>query len=113
MDKLVKYRTLIQELLASYASQEHLQPESDTEEQLIFDTVRDHYQLLAVGWERDRRVFFCVLHLDIKGDKIWLQENSTDYDIVADLVSKGVSSSDIVIGFHPKEVRALTEFAVA
>lgn len=112
MEKLVKYRTWIKELLTSYATPE-AHSQSDVAEELIFDTERDHYQLLALGWENGRRVFFCILHLDIKNGKIWLQENSTDYDIVADLVEKGVPKSDIVIGFHPADVRPLTEFAVA
>ncbi|MFN4255136.1 MAG: XisI protein [Saprospiraceae bacterium] len=112
MEKLVNYRNWVKELLTSYATPpSNGQP--DVEEQLIFDTEHDHYQLLAVGWENGRRVFFCILHLDIKNGKIWLQENSTDYDIVEDLIEKGVPKSDIVIGFHPADVRQLTEFAVA
>jgi XisI protein len=112
MEKLVKYRSLIKQLLSKYAGIDGSET-SSVEEQRIFDTERDHYQLLAVGWEKNRRVFFCILHLDIKNSKIWLQENSTDYDIIEDLMSLGVPASDVVIGFHPSDVRAYTEFAVA
>ncbi len=109
---VVKYRHLIKDLLTNYAS-----PMTDSskelEEQLIFDAERDHYQLLSVGWQNNKRIYFCLLHLDIKNKKIWLQENSTDYDIVEDLIKLGVPNSDVVIGFHPADVRKLTEFAVA
>ncbi len=112
MDKVVKYRHLIKDLLINYAS-----PITDNnkelEEQLIFDTERDHYQLMSVGWQNNKRVYFCLLHLDIKNNKIWLQENSTDYDIVEDLIKLGVPNSDVVIGFLPVDVRNLTEFAAA
>ena len=111
MDKVVKYRQLIKDLLINYASP-NTDNNKDLEEQLIFDAERDHYQLLSVGWQNQKRIYFILLHLDIKNNKIWLQENSTDYDIVEDLIKLGVPNSDVVIGFHPADVRKLTEFAV-
>jgi XisI protein len=111
MDKVVKYRQWITKLLNDY-----LNAGSDgsggVEEYLSFDTERDHYQLLALGWEQGRRVYFCILHLDIKNGKIWLQENNTDYDIIGGLIELGVPKSDIVIGFHPEDVRSMTDYAV-
>ena len=112
MDKMVKYRQLIKDLLINYASP-NTDNNKDLEEQLIFDAERDHYQLLSVGWQNQKRIYFILLHLDIKNNKIWLQENSTDYDIVEDLIKLGVPNSDVVIGFHPADVRKLTEFGVA
>ena len=111
MDKVVKYRQLIKDLLINYASP-NTDNNKDLEEQLIFDAERDHYQLLSVGWQNQKRIYFILLHLDIKNNKIWLQENSTDYDIVEDLIKLGVPNSDVLIGFHPADVRKLTEFAV-
>jgi hypothetical protein len=112
MDKLGKYRNLIKDLLINYAA-----PANDNakelEDQLIFDNERDHYQIMSVGWNNKKRVYFCLLHLDIKNNKIWLQENSTDYDIVEDLVKLGVPNSDVVLGFIPADVRPFTEYAVA
>jgi XisI protein len=112
MDKVVKYRQLIKDLLKNYASP-NVSDNKDLEEQLIFDVERDHYQVMSVGWQNNKRIYFCLLHLDIKNNKIWLQENSTDYDIVEDLIKLGVPNSDVVIGFLPTDVRKLTEFAVA
>jgi hypothetical protein len=111
MDRLATYRQWIQELLTAF-----VQPVSKyqrgIEEQLIFDTERDHYQVLAVGWDKGNRVYFTMLHLDIKDNKIWLQENSTDFDIIEALEEKGVPKSDIVLAIHPQEVRSLTDYAV-
>ncbi|EGJ32086.1 XisI protein [Moorena producens 3L] len=42
------------------------------EVQLIFDTVRDHYQWMNVGWEDLNRIYRSIVHLDIKDGKIWL-----------------------------------------
>ena len=112
MDKVVKYRQLIKDLLNNYASP-NMGDNKDLEEQLIFDDERGHYQLMSVGWQNNKRIYFCLLHLDIKNHKIWLQENSTDYDIVEDLIKLGVPNSDVVIGFLPTNVRKFTDFAVA
>ena len=53
----------------------------DIETQVIFDKERDHYQIVHVGWERDRFVYGCAIHMDIKNGKIWLQWNSTEDDL--------------------------------
>jgi hypothetical protein len=38
-----------------------------------FDTVDDHYQVVSVGWEGSQRLHGCLIHVDIKEDKIWIQ----------------------------------------
>ncbi|MBK9336734.1 MAG: XisI protein [Lewinellaceae bacterium] len=109
MDKLVKYPISSG---TPFRNMPRPPKKKGIEEQLLFDTQRDHYQVLALGWEKGRRVYFCVLHLDIRNGKIWLQENSTDFDIVGVLEEKGVPKSGIVLGFQPEDVREMTEYAV-
>lgn len=112
MEKTLIYRHAITKLLTDYlAVGNKINPE--VEEYVSFDRERDHYQLMSVGWEKGKRVYFCILHFDIKNGKVWLQENNTDYDIIEALEQLGVAKQDIVIGFHPADLRALTEFAVA
>ncbi len=97
-------------LLEQYAAFGRGDREIETE--LICDTTRDHYQIVHVGWQGDRRVYGCILHLDIKDGKIWLQHNGTENDIAQELVEMGVSKSDIVIGFHSPFKRQFTEYAI-
>jgi hypothetical protein len=52
------------------------------------------------------------MHLDIKNGKIWIQQNTTEVDIAAELLEMGVPKQDIVIGFHTPKMRQLTSFAV-
>lgn len=59
-------------------------PELETE--LIFDTERDHYQVVHVGFSNKRRVYGCVLHVDIKNGKIWIQHDGTEGGIADELV---------------------------
>jgi XisI protein len=110
VDKLVEYRQLLKKLITDYAYPQTSR--SDVERQLVFDTEHDHYQLVNVGWENNRRVYGCVLHFDIKDGKIWLQYNGTEIDFAAELVNSGVPSEDIVIGFHSAWTRQFTDYAV-
>jgi hypothetical protein len=98
MVKLDEYRVYIKQLLTTYSQYE--KSESEVEAQTIFDTEHDHYQLVYVGWENKRRVYGCVLHLDIKNGKIWIQHNGTEANIADELVAFGVPKQDIVLGFH-------------
>ncbi|MEQ8463469.1 element excision factor XisI family protein [Coleofasciculus sp. E2-BRE-01] len=110
MATLDQYREIVQKLLQDYAAFSRNDQEVETE--LIFDTTRDHYQLVHIGWQGERRIYGCILHLDIKDGKIWLQHNGTENDIAAELVEMGIPKSDIVIGFHSPFKRQFTEYAV-
>ncbi len=104
------YRSSVQELLRYYASLRS--SSTGTETQLVFDTTHDHYQLVNVGWHNNHRIYGCVLHIDIKGDKVWIQHNMTEQDIAEDLVARGIPRSNIVIGFHSLYKRQFTEYAL-
>jgi hypothetical protein len=110
MAKVEQYRQLIQELLQAYS--EIKGSNEEVEAELVFDTERDRYQLLNAGWSNKRRVYGCVLHLDIKGEKIWIQHDGTEGGIADELVSRGVPKKDIVLAFHSPFKRQFTEFAV-
>ena len=106
-----QYRQYIQNILldkSQRSSKNKVFPEYEL--QTIFDTERDHYQLLCVGWRNNKRDFGCVLHLDIKDDKIWIQNDSTDTGIANQLLEMGVPKEDIVLAFHEPEVRQFTGF---
>ena len=83
---------------------------AEYEVQTLFDDERDHYQLLYVGWRGTKRDFGCILHLDIKNGKIWIQHDGTEEGIANQLVALGVPRQDIVLAFHEPEVRNLTDF---
>ena len=111
MEKLDQYRGYIQQLLAKYASRGS--SKSEIEKQVIFDPIHDHYQLVYVGWKNRRRQYGCVLHLDIKDGKIWIQYDGTEIGIANELVKLGVPKEDIVLGFQSPFMRQFTEYAVS
>ena len=81
----------------------------------------DGQKLMLALNQKHRLVFFCnksqifsvIFHFDIKNEKIWLQQNISDYDIVGDIEAKGVPKSDIVLAFHSPQMRQFTGYAVA
>lgn len=104
----INYRELIQTIIKNHAN---YHSDSDTELLLIFDTERDHYQLLHLGWENLRRVYGCIIHIDIKDDKIWIQRDGTEIGVANELVAAGVPKQNIVLGFQAPYKRKFTEFA--
>jgi hypothetical protein len=110
MAKIDEYRQIVRDLLTEYSQIKANNEEVEAE--LIFDLERDRYQVVHVGWSRKHRVYGCVLHLDIKDDKIWIQHDGTEGGIANDLTDKGIPKHDIIIGFHSPFKRQFTEFAV-
>ncbi len=111
MAKLTEYRQKVQDLLTELAN--YGSSDSEVESQLIFDIERDHYQLAHVGWRNKHRIYGCVVHLDIKDSKIWIQHNGTEFDIGVRLAEMGIPKQNIVNGFHSSYMRQFTDFAVS
>jgi hypothetical protein len=110
-----EYRQYIQQLLKERAARVNSQPSNpENERQLIIDTERDHYQIVNVGWRPNgRRNYGCILHLDIKNGKIWIQHDGTEEGIANALVELGVPKEDIVLAFHDPFIRQYSGFAVS
>lgn len=111
MEELEQYRNAIVQLLQAYCEGEVEQP--DAEIQVICDRDRDHYQLVSLGWQGQRRFYSVLMHLDIKQGKIWIQRNETDRLIAQELVAMGVLPERIVLGLQPEYARADTGYSVA
>lgn len=111
MERLEFYRQCIWNLLK--AQTENEPKNSEVECQLIFDSERDHYQIMDVGWEGLKRIYYCFIHIDIKDEKIWIQRNMTETDIAAELVAMGIAKEDIILGLHPPYKRPYTGYGVA
>ncbi|MGV0027830.1 element excision factor XisI family protein [Phormidesmis priestleyi] len=111
MAKLDYYRECVQLILTKHGSYQPKHGEIDRE--LIFDTERDHYQILYVGWDGLKRVYHSIMHFDVKDEKIWIQQNMTDVDLAQELIEMGVSKEDIILGLQPPYKRPYTGFGVA
>jgi len=109
MEKL-DYRQLIKKVLEKYISYQG--KDDSIEKQLIFDTERDRYLIVYVGWEDEKQIYGCPIHIDIKEEKIWIERDFTEAGVANDLVELGVPKTDIVLAFRSPFVRQFTGFAV-
>ncbi len=108
MEKL-DYQELVKRIIYKYVNE---QPKEDLENtEIVFDTERDRYLLVYVGWNDEERVYGCPIHISIKDDKIWIQRDFTEEGIANQLVELGVPTTDIVLGFRSPYVRQFTGFA--
>ena len=112
MDTINKFQQAILDVLEPFANQKVANP--GLEKQLIADTKRHRYQVIVQGWEKGEKfVNSTLLHLEIKDDKIWIQQNWTELQIAQELVKRGVPAEQIVLGFLPEYMREDSEYAVA
>jgi hypothetical protein len=83
MAELTEYQTKIKDLLTELAA--YGSSDQEVESQLVFDTERNHYQLMHVGWRNKHRIYGCVVHLDIKDGKIWFNTMVLNSMLLSDL----------------------------
>ena len=110
MATVENYRQIVQKLLKDYS--EIKASNEDVEAETIFDLAQDRYQVVHVGWSNKRRIYGCVLHLDIKNNKIWIQHDGTEGGIANELLKHGISKQDIVLAFQSPFKRQFSGFAV-
>ena len=111
MATVEEYRKIVRDVLSELASIPYLN--KGIEKGLVFDDTNNRYMLLTIGWENNRRVHGCVIHIDIVGNKIWIQKDNTDLPIARELERAGIPKSHIVLGFHNPDMRQYTEYAIA
>jgi len=80
---------------------------------LIFDDQHQHYLVRNIGWEESRRNLLTVLHVAIRNEKIWIEEDHTADGIATYFLEHGVPNDQIVLGFQAPYMRPYTEFATA
>ncbi|NJK69542.1 MAG: XisI protein [Microcoleus sp. SU_5_3] len=80
--------------------------------QIAFDIERNIYLMFHVGWRGEKRVYGCVIHIEIKEDQIWIQRDGTEVGIANELIAAGVAKSDIVLGYRSPYMRKFTELAI-
>jgi XisI protein len=74
----------------------------------VFDLQSHRYQLLFQGWgDGEKRIFYPIIHIEIIGEKVWIQHNQSDFDIGESLCDHGIPKSQIVLGLYPPSLRQL------
>jgi len=110
MDRLTRYRQIARDIIREYS--QYKVSHGEIEAEGVIDSDRDHYVVIHIGWNRGMRVHGMIVHFDIIDGKFWVQYDGTDRPIAAELLSAGVPKEDIVLAWHPPDVRKLTGYAV-
>jgi hypothetical protein len=111
MEKIEKYQQIIKEVLTEYSQ---IKPANGSIEVIpIFNSEANNYQIIHMGWDNRHRIYGCTVHIDIKDNKVWIQNDNTEVGIANELVDRGIPKKDIVLGYQAPYLRHLTEFAVS
>jgi hypothetical protein len=106
-----KYRAIVRQVINKYAQ---LKPShGDIRTEAIIDPEHDHYELVHVGWDGPIRIHGSVIHIDLIGEKVWVEHDGTSAGVVDDLEEAGIPKEHIVLGFKSPRMRKYTGYAVA
>ncbi|MEB3885449.1 XisI protein [Lyngbya sp. CCY1209] len=109
--RLDEWRKLLENILQYYADIPDRYGEVRT--YVVVSRDNNHFMLVHEGWENHRRVHGCVVHAEIRNEKIWIHYDGIEDGITPELVAAGVPKDRIVLAFHPPEVREHTGYAIA
>jgi XisI protein len=113
MERIAFLQNTILQVLEEYLAELQQPANQHIQFTTIADTNKNHFQIIAMGWEGYKRIFNLLFHLDIIGDKVWVQEDKMEYSIAERLVEKGISKKEIVLAYFPDYHRAYTEYAIS
>jgi hypothetical protein len=111
MDTINHFRDIIEQVLLAHANI----PSStgDVQFQTVFDRDNGHYLLVQVGWGKQKRIYGTLAHVDVVGDKVWIQRDGIEEGLANQLRAAGIPADHIVLGYRIPEVRQHTGYAVA
>ena len=113
MDKLTNYRQIIQNALINLDKIANSLSKKKLETCSIFDQNHDHYLWMSIGWINKKKINNTQIHIRIKNEKIYIEQDWTERGITSQLLEAGIPKEDIVLAFYDPESRQLTEFAIA
>jgi hypothetical protein len=96
MDTLT-YRTIIEQVLSVYTRIPSAVGEIETV--LISDHDGDRYLLVVQGWQKSKRVYFTLAHVELVDEHVIIQHDRTEDGIAVELRQAGISSQDIVCAY--------------
>jgi hypothetical protein len=116
MDKL-DYSKILQEIFEDYKKLykpiHNSKIGQNVEPIFVIDKTQGIFAWFDFGWTKQGRTKSINVFVRLKDNKIHIEEDWTEEGIGTILLERGVSPKDIVIEFHPPEMRQYTEFALS
>lgn len=110
MASVKEYPEIVRDLIEEYATHQPAHGEIDVK--AIIDAEKGQYQVMHVGWQGRSRIHGAPIHIELIGDKVWIQYDGTSPGVALELVEAGIPKEDIVLGFRPPHIRPHTGFGV-
>jgi hypothetical protein len=110
METLDPLHTAIRSVFAEWEQLPRIQ--SDWKIVSVQDPKHDRYTLQHVSFAKERYETRLLAYLEIRDGKIWILTDNTEEGIASDLVTKGISKDQIVLGFYSRRMREVGDFAV-
>jgi XisI protein len=111
MDFLAQYGQIIRAVLKPYGAVTYANVPMLN--RLVFDDEHGQYLVMSEGWDGNRHLHGCLIHVEMVAGKVWVQRDGTEDGVTDDLVAAGIPKDAIVLGFQEPSVRQYTGFAVA
>lgn len=113
MDKQLRNFQIVLDYVQSF--KDWSSRDESVEYHLVTDKEHGHIQLFNTYFNEDNRFrFHVVFHFIIKTDgKIWVLVNNTEIEVGIELMKRGISNQEIVVGFIPPKYRKYSEYADA
>ncbi len=106
----LNYSEIIKKILLEYLKYDSV--DDVIKSSVSFDDEHGNYVLLQAGWRGDDYLQGAIIHIQLIGDKIWVQYDGTEYGVANELADAGIPKSDIVLGFRHPSVRQYTGFSI-
>jgi hypothetical protein len=101
---------LVERILNEYAAIPYAN--SSQQKQTVFDRERNRFLLVSQGWDGMYRIHRVILDVEIKNDKFWIYQDSTEDGVATDLELAGVPKDRIVLAWILESDRKHTEYAM-
>ncbi|MDX2006491.1 MAG: XisI protein [Meiothermus sp.] len=101
---------LVERILQEYAAIPYAN--SSQQKQTVFDREHRRFLLVSHGWDNGYRIHRVILDVEVKGDKFWIHQDSTEDGIATDLELAGIPKDRIVLAWIQEDDRKYTEYAV-
>jgi DNA-binding GntR family transcriptional regulator len=113
MENLTHYQNLIKQFMSQFAELTNSQPTPNTEMIVIFDDEHKQYVLMNMGWTEKGHLHHTTLHVYLRDEQFWIEEDWTEKGFANYLLEQGISREKIILAFHPPQMRHLTDFVVS
>jgi hypothetical protein len=110
-EKLNRYKRICRQIVERHAAMPS-EPTS-VESLAVCDSESGNYLLMDIGWYPKERAHYVVVHLRVKGGKVWVEYDGVEYGIAKDLIEAGIPEEDVVWPSNERDRRRFTELVAA